>query len=341
MKQDEADAAAREAAAEQQSLEADAQRRIRILRGEDIPAPPSTPNIEQDGQARQRDTSGARLKKRKRIHGENDTDRDIRYAQEDQQWAAERAEKEAKKALETTDVSLTDKQGHINLFPSEPQKKQSDQVSKNPEAESERSRKQKELEDQYTMRFSNAAGFRQSVQEKPWYSSTRNIGEEMIGSDIPSKDVWGDADPGRREREKSRMAVDDPLVAMKQGAAAARQMGKQRAEWKAERQHELQGLERAERRRERHRRRNRRDGEIKEFRLDDDERELELSHYQRHHRRKDEKHRSWNHQHHQHAEHQERSKSTHRSRDRRKDSCSHRGHERVSRVEVPAFRLTL
>ncbi|KAL8730825.1 MAG: hypothetical protein Q9181_004516 [Wetmoreana brouardii] len=223
VKRDEAAAAAREAAEEQRMQEVDAERRIQLLRGLKPPpatAPPAvepaaSPAIEQSTDHALRSS-----RKRRRIAGENDTDRDIRFAKEDQAPAPPSTELQLK-SNRSSDAPLTDSRGHISLFPcSGPDTKH--HAPKNPEVEAEKARKRREYEDQYTMRFSNAAGFKQSVGEKPWCHSLRGAGTEEGIDEVPSKDVWGNEDPRRKERERVRVANEDPMAAIQQGVAQYR-----------------------------------------------------------------------------------------------------------------------
>ena len=156
----------------------------------------------------------------------------------------------------TSNAPLTDSQGHINLFPHEGR---SIHETKNAEVEREKARKKKEHEDQYTMRFSNAAGFKHAVEQKPWYENGGNNEKSKGPLDMPSKDVWGNEDPRRKEREKMRMAADDPLFAMRNGAAGVRHAEKEKVKWREEKRREIQELDKDERRRERKRRRRQED----------------------------------------------------------------------------------
>ena len=293
--------------------EVDAERRIKILRGEEPsppPPPPSPPSVAPHEKVRADETG--RYKKRRRIAGENDTDRDIRWAQEDVTEALARREKQ--NVSRSSDAPLIDSAGHVNLFPSESAEKKP--VEKNKEAEKDAADKKRQYEDQYTMRFSNAAGFRQSVGQKPWYSSSRN--DVMAPEPIPGKDVWGNEDPMRWERDAARMNANDPLAAMKRGVRQLKSVELERKKWNEEKSRELEALEAEERRQSRHRRRRRSVAEsesgdsLEGFKLDasHDDRE------DRHRRRS-------SHRHHRH--------NRERSRDRshRKDSYSHsRRHHR-------------
>ncbi|KMU82714.1 hypothetical protein CIHG_00495 [Coccidioides immitis H538.4] len=73
--------------------------------------------------------------------------------------------------------------------------------------------------------------------------------------DIPAKDVWGNEDPGRREREKMRIDANDPLAAMKMGVRQLRDVEKERKEWEEERKKELKALKGADKESRRRRRR--------------------------------------------------------------------------------------
>ncbi|QQK46962.1 CBF1-interacting co-repressor CIR, N-terminal domain [Penicillium digitatum] len=216
VKRDEAQAKAREEEDERIMQEVDAARRIKILRGEHPPTPPPVPSLvlsEPGARSDRKNASDAGgFRKRRRVAGENDTDRDIRYARED---AAQAAAKRDELMLishkaDTAQAPILDKAGHINLFPAASAK-----AEKNPEAEAEASRKKRSYEDQYTMRFSNAAGFKETIGQKPWYSSAEQ--NATAPESMPGKDVWGNADPRRKERTQARMSANDPLAAIKRG----------------------------------------------------------------------------------------------------------------------------
>ncbi|KAK0103636.1 hypothetical protein ONS95_005648 [Cadophora gregata] len=184
VKRDEAAAAALEAAEEERMQDADAQRRMQILRGEE-PTPlaiedaPQPSNSNQDGAGARESAPGygyGRERKRRKKAGENDTDFEMRMAAEDRDQV-----REIDKQLvlrKPTEAPLVDQRGNISLFP-ETIPSSSKVAEKNPEAEREAARKKKEYEDQYTMRFSNAAGFKQGL-EKPWYALSFEEKEAII-----------------------------------------------------------------------------------------------------------------------------------------------------------------
>ena len=314
VRRDEAQAKAQEEEEEQRMQEEDAERRIKILRGERPPTPPPPPSepssaIQKDKKSHREEREVGKHRKRRRIAGENDTDRDIRFAQEDAQFA-DGKKAELVRSRTNDDVPLEDSAGHINLFPSEAKRAP---VEKNAEAEREAADKKRKFEDQYTMRFSNAARFSQSVGQKPWYSSS---GREVTAPELTSgKDVWGNEDPMRKQREMARMNSNDPLAAMKKGVRQLKTVEQERKRWNEERSRELESLK-AEDRQRSHRHRRRQSPSVSEdslegFKLDSstdkrrDDKDRERSsrrHHRRHHRdrsrdRSRRKHRSPSHSH--------------------------------------------
>ena len=214
--------------------EVDAERRIQILRGLRVDKPPplysTTNEQEKHGHSAPR-----RDGKRRRITGEDDTERDIRCAQEASATTPAKPDLQLQ-TPKSSDAPLTDTKGHINLFPMEGSSRNN--APKNAEAEAESAKRKKEFEDQYTMRFSNAAGFKQAVGQKPWYYSMGGVGEE----DEPSRDVWGNEDPRRKEREKMRIVADDPLATIQKGVVDLREVERERNKWKEEREREMREL---------------------------------------------------------------------------------------------------
>ncbi|KAJ5643972.1 uncharacterized protein N7484_006479 [Penicillium longicatenatum] len=261
VKRDEAQAKALEEEDERRMQEVDAERRIRILRGERVPTPPPPPptRLASEALSRPERTSAdeaGRTRKRRRIAGEDDTVRDIRFAREDaEQASAKRAESTvaALRKNKKSDAPILDRDGHINLFPAEGSNKH---AAKNKEAEAEAQKEKRSFEDQYTMRFSNAAGFKQSIGQDPWYSSSA---QAVDAPDTRSKNVWGNEDPMRKEREKVRMDANDPLAAMKRGIRQLKATEQERKRWNEEKKKELEALksEQGSRDRSSHHRRRR------------------------------------------------------------------------------------
>ncbi|KAJ9621575.1 hypothetical protein H2203_007062 [Taxawa tesnikishii (nom. ined.)] len=205
VRRDEAAATAREEAEEQRMQEIDAARRTAILRGE---VPPPLPEEAADTSPK-RERSGrydgrGRDRKRRRLRGEDDTARDIRYAREDAE-----AGEQARTTLtthSTSDAPLLDHTGHINLFPA-PDEREIRKAERNAEADAEIAKKRKEYEDNYTVRFSDAAGYKRGCK---------------------ILDVWGNEDPRRKEREQMRTSANDPIAFMQRAQAQLKQAEKDR-----------------------------------------------------------------------------------------------------------------
>jgi hypothetical protein len=304
--------------------EVDAERRIQILRGLQPSTPPPPPDTEKEkgGGRGTKDSRGdCRVRKRRRIAGEDDTDRDIRYAREDRlEIESARLKNDPVAPKQSSDAPVIDERGHINLFPAPPPSRKESATrdsrkpaEKNAEAEADAAKKKREYEDQYTMRFSNAAGFKQKL-ENPWYSSSRT---EVVAvpEDMPGKDVWGNEDPRRREREKQRADANDPLAMMKKGVRQLREVERDRKKWEEERERDLQELKNAERelkRRHRHHRRRRSgdsEGSLEGFSLEanpDDEKGSRRKHSsrRRHHRDRSGERSSRHSHHHRHRDSQ-------------------------------------
>ncbi|KAH8803116.1 hypothetical protein F5884DRAFT_903709 [Xylogone sp. PMI_703] len=252
VRRDEAAAKAKEEAEEQLMQEIDAERRMQILRGEKLtPLPPASDRREDDAKSGRPSERGYERRKRKRV-GENDTDFEMRIANDNLRSGD--SDRQVMLRKSTSDAPLVDHAGHIDLFPQEHPKQS---VVKNAEAEKELEKKKREYEDQYTMRFSNAAGFKQGL-DNPWYSKATSD-QEGISVEPPSKDVWGNEDPRRKEREAARVASNDPLAAMRKGAAKVREVEKERKRYREDKERETQELIRAERHRRKHRKRHRDD----------------------------------------------------------------------------------
>lgn len=313
--------------------EADAQRRIQVLRGERPSTPPPAPSSPKQGQdkiSHREADRDARIsnRKRRRLAGEDDTDRDIRIARLDTQ--ADEGKMVGRSR--NSDAPLEDKAGHINLFPTEA--KRNGKAEKNAEAEAESEATKRKYEDQYTMRFSNAAGFRQSIGQNPWYSSSER--EHATDEAIPGKNVWGNEDPMRKQRENARMDANDPLAAMRKGVRQLKSVEQERKKWNDERARELEELKAADKEKERsrrHRRRKRSPSPSRASVSDDSLEGFELDaapvdkHRDRQDRRDRDKH------HHHHRRHRDRSRDHSRKKHShsRSRSSRHDHHHRSSR----------
>lgn len=224
--------------------EIDAQRRLAILRGEEPPQieQPESPRPDEIP-SRDRDTSHRGTRRKRKRPGEDDTDFEMRIAKENDNTALVKVEPERKS---TSSAPITDHNGHIDLLGDE---KSRAHAEKNEEAEKEAKKKKQSHEDQYMMRFSNAAG-RDGVL-RPWYSQS-----DAAAPDASSKDVWGNQDPNRKDRDAKRIVSNDPLAMMKQGASKVRELKQDRKRFQEEREQELKKMRRDERHREKKRRRH-------------------------------------------------------------------------------------
>ncbi|KAH6970054.1 hypothetical protein DER45DRAFT_640146 [Fusarium avenaceum] len=236
VRRDEAAAKAAEEGEEQRMQEIDAQRRLAILRGETPPpiedAEPPRPD---ESAPRDRDAShkGGMRRKRKRP-GEDDTEFEMRLVREGENSAIAIVEPERKS---TSSAPIVDRNGHIDLLGDE---KSRAHAEKNEEAEKEAKKKKQSYEDQYMMRFSNAPGKDGAL--KPWYSRS-----DAAAPDASSKDVWGNQDPNRKERDTKRIVSNDPLAMMKKGASKVRELKQDRKRFLEEREAELKQMRRDER----------------------------------------------------------------------------------------------
>jgi hypothetical protein len=223
----------------------------------------------------------------------------------------------ASRKADTAQAPILDKSGHINLFPAASAK-----TEKNSEAEAEAARKKRSYEDQYTMRFSNAAGFKETIGQKPWYSSTEQ--NATAPGSMPEKDVWGNEDPRRKERTQARMSANDPLAVMKRGVRQLKATEQERKRWNDEKRREIEALKAEEVRPSSHRqRRSPPVDSLDGFKLDAPDREGEKDRRSsdRHHRRRRDQ--SRDHSHHRH--HRSRHRSSHRSHRYRHDERSEAG----------------
>ncbi|KAI1084869.1 hypothetical protein F5B20DRAFT_223445 [Whalleya microplaca] len=340
VRRDEAAAAAREEAEEQRQQDADAARRLALLRGEE-PPPLSPPRPTDDDATRsgsgKRDrdeqwTSRGEPRKRRKRAGEDDTDFEVRLARERVASAAGHSDGAV---VKSSDAPLVDSAGHIDLFPqgsstTKDEKRAPHKHEKNAEAEKEAAAKRREFEDQYTMRFANAAGRDKDglVAGGVWYAKGGEVVDAHL--DAPGKDVWGNEDPRHKDREAKRVVASDPLAMMKRGAARIREVERERRLVNEEKERELKELRREERRRRR-REGGENDG-LEGFSLDGQasgnrsdrkhrSRDDDNEHRRRRHREsRDDKerhrHRSEHRHHHHHDSHHRRSRTEHGDRDR-------------------------
>jgi hypothetical protein len=233
VKRDQAEAQRREEEEERRFQEEDAARRVALLRGEQ---PALAPAHARDADVDvKRKTSDARdqrddRRKRRRVAGEDDTDRDLRLARED--IDSKHRQKHPRSGDDAprrrSNAPITDHHGHINLFPIDDRSNVRGQ--KNAEREAEKARKQRESEDQYTMRFSNAAGKNGGLESGPWYAKDKS--QRRADMDfVEGKDVWGRPDPAATQREQARTTSNDPLAFMQRAQSQLKRAEMDKKRW--------------------------------------------------------------------------------------------------------------
>ena len=259
VKKDEAEAAAKEAEEDRVAQEIDNARRIAILRGE---TPPPIPSSTNDSNKR-RQPSGdqyvddGRRRKRRRVAGEDDTERDIRFAREDMEQVESAKDSAGRPQKNSNTAPIANRDDLLALFPDEKPAAQTKKEDRARENAAKKAR-EKEQEEQLSMRFADAAG-KDGLKQNPWYKSTANETTNFSGE---SNDVWGRPDPKRKDREQARIASSDPFVMMQQAQKQLKQVQKDRSEWE-ERRRELKMMRREEERRQRkEERRHRKDKQV-------------------------------------------------------------------------------
>ncbi|KAB5586141.1 hypothetical protein GE09DRAFT_1277538 [Coniochaeta sp. 2T2.1] len=251
VRRDEAAAQAPEDAKEERMQEADAARRLAILRGEEPPPLSQEDDAPLDPAAgalvkRERDRVPGERKKRKRT-GEDDTDFEMRVARE---RAAEVAGAGGRRRSEVP-VELA------GLLAPEEERV----LIKPPGREEEAVAKARAAERLANPVLKDALG----IEEDPWFLKG-DVAE------LPGRNAWGKEDPGRKARDAVRIDKNDPLAMMKLGAKKVREVTKERKREDEERERELKVLRKEERRRGKRRKREGRakdvDDELEEFSLD-------------------------------------------------------------------------
>lgn len=255
--------------------DADAARRLAILRGEEPPPPlpdaepPADPSDKKyTRRDRDRDGNWSGVRKRKRA-GEDDTDFEMRVARERAEEGARVArelgagEAEGSGRKERDDVDIVDSRGHIDL------------VGAPPRDAGEHEDKKRGAAERHAI-----GALKGEFADDPWYAdakrrrvtttTTADFSTALVpaaaaitmegrlaerGMEAPTKNVWGKDDPKRRGRETARLDANDPLAAMKSGAKKVRDIAKERRRDDEERARELEQLRKDERRREKRRKR--------------------------------------------------------------------------------------
>lgn len=270
VQRDEAEARKREQEEERRRRQDEASDRVAILRGQrDRTNQESSTGTSSKRDYDDRDhheASQRRALKKRRLPGEDDTDRDIRLAQGRAQTVADSSLSQhhpLSNLEKSRGHSITGSDGHISLIPVPGQSAQPQHKAQKPD------------ENPSHFYLSDAAAYGSKAGDAPWYNSLANSNNP---SSTPSKDQWGSTSPRRQEREAARVSAHDPLAIMKRGVKQLRESERQRKEWKEQRERDLREVEDLARRERKKRSRDRdRDGEKRSSRK---------------HRHRDERHRS-------------------------------------------------
>ncbi|OAL35020.1 hypothetical protein AYO20_05735 [Fonsecaea nubica] len=244
---------------------------------------------------------------KRKLPGEDDTDRDIRLALESTSKSTSKPRQDY--------ASLVDAGGHISLVPAPEKRSHVDQQQR---------------KDPYTVYLSDAVNGRDGPKDT-WYTSIQ-----------PEREKWGDEDPRKQERELTRLNANDPLAAMKRGVKALRENERQRQEWMKERERDLAEVKGTKRNERHHRKRKRRTAHdkddlesLEEFNLDEGYTKAEVS--ARHQERRSEHRHRRRHEHHRHHRHHRhgRQKENHQSTD--EDLGHRKEHEHQGRGVADRF----
>ncbi|RVX66578.1 hypothetical protein B0A52_09455 [Exophiala mesophila] len=226
VRRDEAEAKKQEEDAERKARQDEADDRLAILRGDKQSGPTERDIVEGSIDHR-------RSKKRKLI-GEDDTDRDIRLAQQSQLQSNASVQSTLHRGQGDRAISLTDKKGNFSLIPqsqSEVQSRPRSRVDDNPT---------------HFYLSSAATGQTSTGLHQPWYKTPK--GEDQS--------QWGSTSPRRQKREAERLSTNDPLALMKRGVKKLRESERERQQWREQRERDLREVEDMARR-ERRRRKER------------------------------------------------------------------------------------
>jgi hypothetical protein len=166
-------------------------------------------------------------RKRKRLPGEDDTDRDLRYAKErgdglsntDKAVVRLRPSKEADAA-----APITDRRGNINLFPET--RPEVAKHARQSEQDKERGKRKAE-EENYGMHLKDAWGRKDT--KGAWY-----LDKDGAVKDAEGRDVWGNEDAHRHERQTQRVNSSDPLAFMNKAQKQLKEVQRDRKERETE-----------------------------------------------------------------------------------------------------------
>ncbi|EFX06694.1 hypothetical protein CMQ_7015 [Grosmannia clavigera kw1407] len=250
VRRDEAEARAREADEDRRRKETESARRQAILRGEAVPEEDQTAISGPSGSGASSSAAAAgsqrpwAAKKRKR-HGEDDTDFEMRLARAEMEPGSLEATgpvKSKSKSGGAASRPIVDGTGHIDLFGEAPQPSGGGRQARGPPTDGAL----------LNMRFADAAGYNGSFEA--WYA----------GGGDKAKRQQAEQEPRQQQQQRPRhpplpsSVLADPLAAMRQGAAAVRALTQERKRETEERAADMAAMEAEERRQRRERRRERR-----------------------------------------------------------------------------------
>lgn len=213
VRRDEAEAQKQQEDAERKARQDEADDRLAILRKD------------KQGRPRQRDaiegSIDTRRSKKRKLTGEDDTDRDIRLAHQNQAQHNASDHSDLQRRQADQPISLTDNKGNFSLIPQ-------------PQTEVH-SRPKSRVDDNPTHFYLSSANPGQTSTgiHQPWYKTPR-------GQDQPQ---WGSASPRRQEREAARLSSNDPLALMKRGVKKLRESERERHQWRDQRERDLREVE--------------------------------------------------------------------------------------------------
>ncbi|CAK7233225.1 hypothetical protein SBRCBS47491_008536 [Sporothrix bragantina] len=238
VRRDEAEARAREAEEEREQRAAESAQREALLRGEAIETADDAPEqanwrdaaraLQDEGEGastmmvtRKPSTPSSSMRRPRKRHGEDDTDYEMRLARSHAKEDARR-KPSAAGAAPATELSLVDRHGHIDLFGQEEREGRTQRIQRSqyidPALDAPSS----------SMRLADAAGGRDALSA--WYAGEK--GPTPASKPSFSSPAFPPSDSGKPRKPPIPAPVGsmgaDPLMAMRQGAAAVRALKQER-----------------------------------------------------------------------------------------------------------------
>ncbi|KAF4584414.1 homocitrate synthase [Ophiocordyceps camponoti-floridani] len=218
VRRDEAAAAIAASEAEKRAQQVESERRLAILRGEALP--PSPPDHNDHGPAfaevARRRPEGSRMGRLRKRQGEDDTDFELRVARE------HGGQRRSPHRHTQSSAPIVDSAGHTDLFGSERIRSHAHK-QRDPEGES-RHHGEKHHDQSKPRRSNTPSG----STKKPWYTNA--------DADMSPSARTSEVDPRRKQRQAKRLADEDPLTFMKEGARKVRELRGRRERERRERE---------------------------------------------------------------------------------------------------------